>query len=44
MRYHILDHGWLAGNSPEIARAGQKCYQIHISLTDGRRNLVDSSK
>ena len=37
-------HGRLAGNSPEIARAGQKGHQMHISLTDGRRNLVYSSK
>ena len=41
---HFLGHGWLARNSPEIAWAGQKSYQIHISLTDGRRNLVDHSK
>ena len=36
--------GWLVGNSSEIARVGQKSHKIHISLTDGCRNLVDPSK
>ena len=41
---NFLGHGWLVRNGPEIAWAGQKCYQIHISLTNGRRNLADHSK
>ena len=43
-RYHNLGHGRLAGNSPEITWAEQKSKKIIISLTDGRRNLVDPSK
>ena len=43
-RCHILGHGRLAGNNPEMARAGQKSHKIYISWKDSRRNLTDPSK